>query len=139
MSKNSLKLITENNILLAKSILRKKLKIEEIALINRNPRNLFDSDIKFLIPLSHYNHWLTMAKETSVEICKYASGLDMDISKNMRHDLTYNINSKAKSMRFYYQRAMYYYNQYQRVAGFNSGYCGKSVELPVADKTAQSA
>lgn len=139
MSKMSLKLITDNNILLAKSILRKTLKIEEIALINRNPKNLSDSDIKFLIPLSHYNHWLTMAKETSVEICKYASGLDMDISKSMRHDLTYYINNKAQDMHLYYQRAMYYYKQYQRVAGLNSGYCGKSVVLPVAGKTVQSA
>lgn len=130
---------TKENIKLAKSLLANRLRVEEVALLERQPKNISDIDLKLLLPLSHYKHWLDMACEAAEEVVYFGSGLELDISPLMRQDLSTYVNNKARSMKISHQRSMQYYREYRKVMRDNGIAYGDPVVLPVTDDTAVSA
>lgn len=134
-----LKKSTKSCIQLAKTILAKKVTPEEAVLLARTDKNISDEELKMVIPLSHYNYWLNKARETALELKRYAMGLSNDVSPLKRQDLIFNIRSKAQTIYIYYLKAVACYKVYKYFRKKNNPAIDKPVVLPVPDKSAQSA
>lgn len=134
MTNNELK----QNIKFAKTLLSKKLKVEEVALLARNTKDLSDTDVQLLAPLSRYKHWLVLACENAKEALEMAPKLGRWQSAAMQQDVENYVNARCQGMNLYYRRAMAYYREYQAKMR-ELGLIDSPQELPVNHDAAKSA
>lgn len=103
----------KKDIKFAKTLLSKKLKVEEVALLARNTKDLSDTDVQLLAPLSRYNHWLVLACENAKEALEMVPKLGRWQSAAMQQDVENYVNARCQGMNLYYRRAMACYREYQ--------------------------
>lgn len=122
----------------AKTVLQKKLSVEEVALLNRNTKNLSDLDVMLLVPLSRYNHWFKMACETAHEIVRMSRGVNEEMEPVMQSLVENYISARCDTMEMYYTRALSFHREYKEILRKHQASKTSGI-LPVIEEFAKTA
>lgn len=122
--------------IMVKKLLLMPLSQECAVILEKSARDLSDDDLKRLKPLSHYNFWLSKAREAAFEANHYYKMLSSSLSLAMYEDIEHCMNAKLQLMDLYYERAMAYKETRKEKRQEKSA---DPVVLPVNNAAEQSA